>query len=115
MLYAKPWEHPSAVAILSIGILLSDRTNSSPAAAHLLLSQSQQSDLVGHRLRLSKVLERISQRSSEPLYATITSHRKEGIFLYEYPKKKKEGTRERCSSVVHSSSTVAILTTETSF
>jgi hypothetical protein len=41
--------------------------------------------LVGHHLRLSNVLERISRLSCEPLYATNTSHRKQGPFLYEYP------------------------------
>jgi hypothetical protein len=56
-----------------------------PPAAHLLLSQSQQGDLVGHHLRLSNVLEGISQPSYEPLYATNTSHRKQETFLNEYP------------------------------
>jgi hypothetical protein len=41
MLYAKPWEHPSAVAALSIVILLSARINSS-TPAQLLLAESQQ-------------------------------------------------------------------------
>jgi hypothetical protein len=53
--------------------------------SHLLLSQSQQGDMVGHHLRLSHVLERISRLSCEPLYATNTPHRKEKIFIYEYP------------------------------
>jgi hypothetical protein len=54
----------------------------------------------------------------EPFYATNTSHRKQETFLYEYlwiesfcPQKRRT---EHCSSVVHSSCTVAVLTTETS-
>jgi hypothetical protein len=56
-----------------------------PSAAQLLLSQSQQGDLVGHYLRRLKALERISQPNCEPLYATNTSHRKLESFLNEYP------------------------------
>jgi hypothetical protein len=41
--------------------------------------------MVGHHLRLSNILERISRPSYEPLYATNTSHRKQETFLYEYP------------------------------
>jgi hypothetical protein len=41
--------------------------------------------LVGHHLLLSNVLGRISGLSCEPLYATNTSHRKQEIFIYEYP------------------------------
>jgi hypothetical protein len=52
-----------------------------PPAAKLLLSQCQQGDLVGHHLRLSNILERISRLSCEPLYATNTSHRKQETFL----------------------------------
>jgi hypothetical protein len=58
--------------------------------------------------------------SCESLYPTNTSHRKHESFLYEYslhwfllPTKKKRTTKH-CSSVVHPSRTVAILTTETS-
>jgi hypothetical protein len=39
---------------------------------------------IGHHLRLSKVLERISRPSCESLYATNTSHHKQETFLYEY-------------------------------
>jgi hypothetical protein len=48
-----------------------------PPIAQLLLSQSQQGDLVGHHLQLSNVLERICRSSCEPLYATSTSHRRQ--------------------------------------
>jgi hypothetical protein len=72
-------EHPSAVATLSIVILLSARLNFPTAAALLRLSQSQEGDLVGHDLQLSNVLKRISLPSCEPL------HRKQETFLYEYP------------------------------
>jgi hypothetical protein len=55
----------------------------------------------------------------EPLYVTNTSHRKQETFLYEYPFylspfAYKERTTQRCSSIIHSSNTVAILATETS-
>jgi hypothetical protein len=90
-----------------------------PSAAQLLLSQSQQDDLVEHHLLLLIVLERISRPRCEPLYATNTSHHKQETFLYEYPLHRvllptKKHATARCSSVIHSSSTVAILTTETS-
>jgi hypothetical protein len=62
MLFAKPWEHPKAVAALSIVILLSTRPTL-PFPAELLLSQSQKGYLVGHHLRLSNVLERNSRSS----------------------------------------------------
>jgi hypothetical protein len=57
--------------------------------------------------------------SCEPLYATNSFHCKQELFLYEYrlhwvPLPTNKRTTERWSSVVHSSSTVAILTTETS-
>jgi hypothetical protein len=41
--------------------------------------------LVGHHLRLSNVLDRISRPNCEPLYASNTSHRKQKTFLNEYP------------------------------
>jgi hypothetical protein len=41
--------------------------------------------LVAHHLQFSNVLERISRPSCEPLYATNTFHRKQEIFIYEYP------------------------------
>jgi hypothetical protein len=56
-----------------------------PPAAQLLLSQSQQGDLVGLHQRLSNVLERISRPSCELFYATNTSRRKQETFHYEYP------------------------------
>jgi hypothetical protein len=56
-----------------------------PPTAQLLLSQSQQGDLVGHPLRLSSVLVRISRPNCEPLYATNTSHREQETFLCAYP------------------------------
>jgi hypothetical protein len=87
-------------------------------AAELLLSHSPQGDLVGYHLRLSNVFDRISRPSCELLYATDTSHRnQENFFMniicteYFCPQKR---TTEFISSVVYSSSTVDILTTETS-
>jgi hypothetical protein len=56
-----------------------------PLAAKFLLSQSHRADLIRHHLPLSNILERISRPSYEPLYATNISHRKQEIFLYEYP------------------------------
>jgi hypothetical protein len=75
------------------------------------------SHLVGHHLRLSNVLERISWPYCEPLYATDTSHRKHDTFLltsFAISLSVHKSATERSSSVLHSSSTVAILTTETS-
>jgi hypothetical protein len=54
---------------------------SCPPAAQFLLLQSKQGDLVGHHLRLSEVLERISQVNCEPLYETNNSDRKQKTFL----------------------------------
>jgi hypothetical protein len=89
-----------------------------PPAAQLLLSQSQQGDLVGHYLRFSNVPERISRPSWEPLYATNTSHRNQKHFFmnilciqYFCPQ---NHTTEHRSSVTNFSNTVAILTTATS-
>jgi hypothetical protein len=54
----------------------------------------------------------------EPLYATNISQYKQKTFLYEYPLHwvllPTKNVPKRCSSVIHSSSTVAILTTKTS-
>jgi hypothetical protein len=56
-----------------------------PLAVQLLLSQSQESDLVRHHLPLSYVLEKNSCPCCEPLYVTNTSHRKQEIVVYECP------------------------------
>jgi hypothetical protein len=85
MLYAKPWEHPNAVATLSIVILLSPRINCSTHCTDNFSRKSQHGDLVGHNLRLSNVLERTSRPSCKSLYATNTSHCKQETFPYEYP------------------------------
>jgi hypothetical protein len=90
-----------------------------PPATQLLLSKSQQGDLVGHRRQLSNVLERISRTSCEPLYAINTSHvnRKhffKNVLCIEAFCPQKIRITKRYSSVVYSSSTVAILTTESS-
>jgi hypothetical protein len=90
-----------------------------PPAAQMLLSQCRQGDLVGHYLRLSNFLERISGPSCEPLYAINTSHLNQEWFFMnilrnEFFAHKKKRTRERSSSIVHFSSMVGILTTETS-
>jgi hypothetical protein len=71
---------PSAVAtLLSIVILLLVQINSSTAAAHLLLLQSEQGDLVGHHLWLSNILETISRLSP-----FLSSDVKEGRFLLSW-------------------------------
>jgi hypothetical protein len=49
------------------------------------LSSQPLPHLVGHRLRISNVLERISLLSCEPFYTTNTSHREQETFLYEHP------------------------------
>jgi hypothetical protein len=61
--------------------------------------------LVGHYMRLSNVLHRISRPKCEPLYATSTSHRKQETFPYEYPLHwvillTRKRTTELCSSIV---------------
>jgi hypothetical protein len=86
-----------------------------PPAAQLLLSQSQQGDLVGYHLRLSNILEILYRPSCEPLYVANASHRIQEIFMNILcsesfcPQEKR--TTERCPSVVYSSSPVSILTT----
>jgi hypothetical protein len=84
MLYAKPWEHPSAVATPLFLILLSARINTSTRYTVSSVDDAQQGDLVEHHLRLSNVLERISRPTCEPLYVADTSHHKQETFLYEY-------------------------------
>jgi hypothetical protein len=83
MLYAKPWEIPSAVATPSIVILLSARINSSTCCRVASVAIST-GDLVGHHLWLSNDLEGIYRPSGEPLYTTNTSHRKQETILYEH-------------------------------
>jgi hypothetical protein len=81
MLYAKPLKHP--VQLLHCLSLSSCQLELIlPPAAQLFLLQSQRGDLVGHRLRLSNVLEVISRPSCEPLYAINTSHCKQERFLW---------------------------------
>jgi hypothetical protein len=63
--------------------------------------------LIGHHLRLSNVVQRISRPSSDPLYATNTSSRKKGnislwIFFALSPFAHRKLTTERSSSVVYS-------------
>jgi hypothetical protein len=65
------------------------------------------------------VASRLKARVAKPI-ETNTSRRKQQTSLYEYPLHlvpllgKEKRTTERCPSVIHSSSTVAIFTTETS-
>jgi hypothetical protein len=86
-------------------------------AAHLVLSQSEEGDLIGHHLRLSNILEKIFWLSCETLYTTNASHCKQGTFLYEYPLhwvlllSPKKCTTKCCSSVIQVSSTETSLWT----
>jgi hypothetical protein len=48
--------------------------SATPPANQLLLSQSQEGDLVGHHLRRSNVLENISRPSCELFYSTNIAH-----------------------------------------
>jgi hypothetical protein len=84
MLYAKPWDHHSAVATMSIVILLSAWINPSTrcTVASVTISIGPPA---GHHLRLSNVPERTSRPNCELLYTTNTSHPKQEIFLYKYP------------------------------
>jgi hypothetical protein len=113
MLYAKPWEHPSAVAA-QLSSSLRQLKWIFPPAAQLLLLQLQQGSLVRYRLRLLNVLEGMSWPSCEPLYTTDPSHHEQEISFALSPYVPKKRTTECCSLVVHSWSMVAILTTETS-
>jgi hypothetical protein len=56
-----------------------------PPPAWLLLFQPQQGNLVGHYPWISNVLESLSGRSCELLYATNSCYRKQEAFFYEYP------------------------------
>jgi hypothetical protein len=62
MLYAKPWEHSSAVATLSIFILLSARINSSTRCTIASVATKTR--------RLSNVLERSCRPSCDLLYVS---------------------------------------------
>jgi hypothetical protein len=68
--------------------------------------------------RSIEVAFHVSCPSCEPLYATNLSHRKQEYFFMNIlcieSFTQKTRIRERCSSVVHASSTVEILTYETS-
>jgi hypothetical protein len=92
--------------------LMSARINFS-LAAQLLLSQSQQSDLGRHHLRLSNVLERIlnlvvNRFTRQTLHTVNRKHLFVNILCVKSfcPQKR---TTELCSSVVYSSNTVVIL------
>jgi hypothetical protein len=74
---------PPTLIHLSCPIVLSVRRN--PQHRSLLAVVSATSALGWASLRFSNVFERISRQSCEPLYAKNTSHRKQEIFLYEYP------------------------------
>jgi hypothetical protein len=110
MLYDKPWEHPDTVATLSIVVLLSARLNSSTRSTVAML-QTQQGKLAGLHLRfISPVMTVLREK-------TLLTVNRKYLFMNILctvsfcPQKR---TTERCSSVVYFSSTVVILTTETS-
>jgi hypothetical protein len=69
MLYAKPWEHCSAV-VHCLSSFSSHLESTLPPAVQLLLSKSQQVALVGHHLRLSNVAKKVSRPSYETLHVT---------------------------------------------
>jgi hypothetical protein len=82
MLYAKPREHYSAVATLSIGILLSARIKSSTPCTVAFVAIS-----TGRPGRISatfEVLERNFGFGCGVLYMTNNSNRKKETFLHEY-------------------------------
>jgi hypothetical protein len=83
MLYAKQWEHPSAVATLSIVILMSARINFSICC--IVASVTISTGRHGWASSATFELDRISQPSCEPFYAINTSHCKQETFIYECP------------------------------
>jgi hypothetical protein len=89
-----------------------------PPAAQLFLSQCQQGDLVGHRLLLSNPSENFSTQLWTALcdkhFPPQTGNISLWISLNLVPFPHKENAQENAaSSLVYTSSTVAILTTET--
>jgi hypothetical protein len=105
---------PGAVTTLSVSSCQLEWTL--PPSAQMLLSQSQQGNLVRLHLWLSSVLQRISQPSCELLYTTNTTVNRKHFFmniLCIEPFCPQKCTTECCCMVVHSSSTVATFTTDT--
>jgi hypothetical protein len=118
LLYAKPWEHPTAVATVSVVVLLSAGINSFTRCT------------VASVINLKRQPGRTSSVTFEQLWGNFTTQLwfalcdkhflpqtgnislwisfASGPFAH-----KKWCTTVRCSSVVHPSSTVTILTTET--
>jgi hypothetical protein len=121
MLYDKPWEQPSAVATLPIVILLSAPINSSTSLQHgcfcrNLIRATWSGITCDFRRSLREFLDSVVNRFTRQTLPTV----KQETLLYGYPlhcvlfpTKKKNRARERLSLVVHSSTTVAIFTTET--
>jgi hypothetical protein len=109
----------TVVQLLHCLPLSSFQLESTPSpAAHLLLSQSEQGDLVGHHLRLSnflrEFLDPVVKRFTRQTLSTVNrKHPFMNILLIESFCPQKRATK-RCSSVVYPSSTVAILIAETS-
>jgi hypothetical protein len=91
---------------------------SKPADGSLLTVVSATSAPPFQNLSHQRNVCNVSRPNCELIYATNTSHRKQETFLYDCPLHwvlcPQNRTTERCSSVMNSSSTVAILTTETS-
>jgi hypothetical protein len=77
MLYAKPWEHPSAVVTLSVIILLSDWINSSTCCTVASFTFQQGDFWTSLREFLNPVLNHFTSQD--------TCHCKEKTCLYEYP------------------------------
>jgi hypothetical protein len=91
-------------------------TSASKSAAYKSFDSLSQTlpHLVGHHLRLSYTLERISLTSCEWLYATNTSHRKQETFFMtilciECFFRQTKDTTKRCSSVVHAQAQLPFL------
>jgi hypothetical protein len=84
MLFAKPWEHPSPVATLSLVNILSARINSSVGCT--VASGAISTGLPGKAS--SATFERRWENFSTQLWTALrdkTSHRKQETFLYWYP------------------------------
>jgi hypothetical protein len=118
MLYGKPWEHPSAAAKLSTVVLLSAPnlpTHCRVASGAISTWRPGRASSATFEISLREFLDPVLKRFTRQTLPTVT---RKYFFLYEYhshwvilPTK---SITERFFLVVHPSSVVATLTTETS-
>jgi hypothetical protein len=118
VLYAKPWEHPSAVALLSIYTSVSSNQLLHPLQHNCFcrnLNRATWSGIIcDFRMSFREFLDPVVNRFTRQTLPTVS---RKYLFMYipcieSFSYKKR--TTERWSSVGYSSSMVTILTTETS-